>query len=449
MNDPNGLCFFHDEYHLFYQYNPYDTEWAKMHWGHATSKDLVHWTHLPIALTPDAWYEDDPQGGCFSGSAIVVEDVLYLIYTATQGGRQRQCVALSKDGVHFEKYVGNPVLETFGYDDFRDPKVFEFQGSFYLVVGMRGADNVGHVLLYQSPDLFSWSYVGNLYTVPPEVGTMPECPDFFQLGDSWVLTFSPMDYGIQGAPVTAVVGSMDFSTYTFIPHTVHPVDFGPDYYAAQSFLTPTGDRIGFAWANEWPWMRFFRDFGPTEAEGWRGFLTLPRGYRLEQGRLCSYPVKTMETEFVPDYSLSELVLDGLNGTRYYLSDFPSDELFIHLDFGTDQTEASGLEIGLFSDDEKTAILFCDFLSRTMTFIETGRDGSCIRFFPADLPSSGNLSIDVFLDAASTEIYVNQGVVSLTVNLYREDGFIGPWICSKGKKFVVNTFISGKLNDAEV
>jgi len=109
MNDPNGLVFFRGRYHAFFQHNPHAPAWDTMHWGHAVSDDLLHWEELPIALAPDQWYEDD--GGCWSGSAVVLDDRLYLFYTGVSAELgQAQCVAWSDDGLRFHKYANNPVI---------------------------------------------------------------------------------------------------------------------------------------------------------------------------------------------------------------------------------------------------------------------------------------------------------------------------------------------------
>ena len=131
INDPNGLVFFRGEYHAFFQHNPYEPKWGPMHWGHAVSRDLIHWNELPIALSPDQPYENS--GGCFSGGALVKDNVLYVFYTAvSEELGQTQCLAMSRDGVHFEKYPGNPIIKSYpsdGSEDFRDPHVFEYGGA--------------------------------------------------------------------------------------------------------------------------------------------------------------------------------------------------------------------------------------------------------------------------------------------------------------------------------
>lgn len=308
LNDPNGLCYFKGRYHLFYQYNPYSTDWKKMHWGHAVSEDLVSWSELPVALEPVEWYEDDEGGGCFSGSAIVLEDTMYLLYTAVANGVSRQCAAYSKDGVTFTKYEGNPIIEPpEGFKDFRDPKVFMHEGRLYLVLGgSNGTDNV--VFLYEGSDVFTWKQKSVLYRIPAAVGKMPECPDFFPLGDKWVLTCSPMYYEALGHTASAIVGTMDFESGLFTAESFQAVDYGTDCYAAQSFLASDGrTRLTIAWNGEWPWMTFFSGYGETAHEGWRGFMSAPRRLTLEDGRLMAYPVESVSAIFTKELVSHEAV----------------------------------------------------------------------------------------------------------------------------------------------
>ena len=163
MNDPDGLVFFRGRYHIFYQHYPHAPRWGQMHWGHAVSTDLIHWEELPIALYPDMPYEDD--GGCFSGSAVVKDDRLYLFYTSVSHELgQTQSVAYSDDGVNFRKYEDNPVISRnpLGAVDFRDPKVTLINGVYHMVVGSGDAET-GKVLLFLSEDLLHWDYSGVLF----------------------------------------------------------------------------------------------------------------------------------------------------------------------------------------------------------------------------------------------------------------------------------------------
>ena len=199
MNDPNGLVYYKGLYHLFYQYNPKSCKWDSMHWGHAVSEDMIHWKDMPVALKPDQEYDCHPEGGCFSGSAVEKDGVLFLFYTATTQidgvVHQTQCIATSKDGMTFEKYPNNPVIKEppQGFsNDFRDPKVFKHNGKWYMVVGgcigSATFDGDGRICLYESDDLYNWKYKGNVLESNGKLGTMMECPDMFELNGKWVVT---------------------------------------------------------------------------------------------------------------------------------------------------------------------------------------------------------------------------------------------------------------------
>ena len=200
MNDPNGFIYYKGEYHLFYQYHPYSAVWGPMHWAHTKSSDLINWSNLDVAIAPDENYD---MSGCFSGSAIEKDGKMYIMYTGHQdpGGfenlRQVQCIAISEDGVNFEKYKNNPVIDTNQLpsdtiiQDFRDPKVFEKNGKYYSVIGSRYKDDCGQILLYSSSDLLDWKYEGVIARSNGQFAKMWECPDLFELNGKDVLIMSP------------------------------------------------------------------------------------------------------------------------------------------------------------------------------------------------------------------------------------------------------------------
>ena len=252
INDPNGLVWFDGWYHAFYQHHPYSTKWGPMHWGHARSKDLVHWEHLPVALAPEGPEDKD---GCFSGSAVVDGDTLALIYTGHKfhgdpsdeaNLYQVQCLATSRDGIHFERQ-GIVVDTPPGMHHFRDPKVWREEDSWYMIVGARDGDT-GQVRLYRSADLRQWQDAGVLDEAEKEMGYMWECPDFFALNGKHILMFSPQGLAAKGyqnrnlfqsgyllgewRPGQAFVREGEFVE----------MDHGHDFYAPQSFLTPDGER---------------------------------------------------------------------------------------------------------------------------------------------------------------------------------------------------------------
>lgn len=280
INDPNGLCWFKGEYHAFFQHNPYSAKWDTMHWGHAVSKDLVHWEELPIALYPTEPYENSD--GCFSGSALEKDGVLYLMYTSVSKELgQTQSIAVSRDGRTFEKYEGNPVIPQSPVDpaskDFRDPKIFPYGDGYGMVCGA-GVDGLGRVLLYKSQDLLHWEYAGPIFE-SRDFGPVPECPDLFPLGDKWVLVFSRMD---ETRASQFVVGGFDGEHFT--PESFQIVEKGKDFYAPQTFLDPKGRRILIGWLHGWE-----RETPPDAVRA--GALTIPRELALVDGKVHNYPVE--------------------------------------------------------------------------------------------------------------------------------------------------------------
>lgn len=293
MNDPNGLCQFNGVYHLFYQYHPFGVEWDDMHWGHATSTDLLHWEHKPIALRPDHDYDYD-RDGVFSGSALVKDDVLHLYYTGNtwldkkqEALHQVQCLATSVDGVTFEKAVQNPLISEipqYGNAHVRDPKVWEADGRFYMVLGTRDATD-GKIVLYDSDDAIHWSERGVIAGETGRHGWMWECPDLFSLDGQDVLLLSPQGMERDGDRYHNLhqcgyfIGTLDLELPRFTHGTFTELDYGHDFYAAQTFLDERGRRILIGWNAMWE-----REW-PEQAEGWTNQMTIPRELSLRDGHI--------------------------------------------------------------------------------------------------------------------------------------------------------------------
>ena len=265
MNDPNGMVYKDGEYHLYFQYNPYGSKWGNMHWGHAVSKDLVHWEHLDPAIARD------PVGHIFSGSSVVDKkntagfgkNAIIAIYTnnSSVNHDEVQCIAYSNDnGRTFTKYEGNPVLTPFdGLKDFRDPKVFWYEKGkcWYMIVS---ADK--ETRFYKSKNLKKWTYVSAFGKGLGQQPCQYECPDFFQLpvnGDKkkmkWVMTMN-INPGcwFGGSATEYFVG--DFDGYKFTceskPEVTKWMDYGKDHYATVTFdNAPEGRRVAIAWMSNW------------------------------------------------------------------------------------------------------------------------------------------------------------------------------------------------------
>jgi len=300
MNDPNGPIFFRGHYHMFHQYNPQGAVWGNMNWAHATSPDMIHWHHEPIALSPTPNGPD--RDGVFSGSAVLDHGKPTVIYTAVappapdaeatlrdgvHTWRETQCLAVAQDDdLRTWKKLPQPViaappgLEVTG---FRDPCLWREGDKWMLILGSGIKGKGGAILLYSSPDLRSWTYLhplvegsysGKTTSNPVDTGDMWECPDFFPLGKKHVLLISTM------GKVRWKVGTYKNQRFTREKEGV--VDWG-SYYAAKTMLEAHGNRI------LWGWIPEARPDADLIAAGWGGAMSLPRVMSLsEQNELQIY-----------------------------------------------------------------------------------------------------------------------------------------------------------------
>jgi beta-fructofuranosidase len=440
INDPNGLIYFNGEYHMFYQHNPYAPQAGSIHWGHAKSKDLVHWEHLPIALAPSEDYDLDERGGCFSGSAVNDKGALTVVYTGTviRDGKviQSQCLATSTDGVIFEKYEGNPVIlvpPEEGSADFRDPKVWKHDGKWYVVIGSC-KDGKGKALLYCSDDLRKWDYVGVLAESDSSMGTMWECPDFFPLGDKYVLVFSPMGMGEK--KTVYLVGDMDYKTGKFTWDILGEVDCGFDYYAPQSFLDGKGRRIMIAWLNAWDWMPWWKSFGPTAANNWCGAMSIPRTVELcDDGRLRFRPVEELEVLRGDHFRLENTEI--MPGIRVLPEEAGDKCLEIMAKFELKGCEAQELGFSLrcsVNGSEKTVVLY-NVKAGELRFDRRRSDSSSEGVRTCKLESAGGktLKLHIFVDTSCVEIFADKGRTCMTNNIYPQPESKGMDLFSQGGK----------------
>lgn len=289
INDPNGLVRFHGKYHVFFQYYPYATEWGPMHWGHVVSDDLTHWQYLPIALAPGDSYDKD---GCFSGSAIVWRDKIWVLYTGfSKTGdciEQVQCLASSDDGENFVKYgvvmARGELPEEYALCDFRDPKIWQKDGEFRCVVAARRQSGRGRVLLFRSDDLFKWQFVGDVLGEDSK-GIMTECPDYRD--DLKLLTlceqFQPREDSkhLNVHSTRWYTGVLDCESGKFSHVNGDILDYGFDFYAPQTFCD---EPVMIGWLNMWD-----RN-NPAAKYGFAGMLTVPRKLEIVDGSLCQTPV---------------------------------------------------------------------------------------------------------------------------------------------------------------
>lgn len=286
MNDPNGLIQWHGKYHLFYQHNPYDAVWGNMTWGHAISNDLIHWQDMPLAIerSPNTY----DANGIFSGCAVNNNGIATVIYTGTAGERnelQTICIATSHDDDlrTWQKYEGNPVLlappEGFKAKDcFRDPFVWRDVDVWYMVLGAGRPNGSEAVLLYRSPDLYQWEYLHPLIESSARNDDIYECPNFFPLGDKWVLLVSIMPI----SHVEYFIGR--FENLQFYPEQHGTFVDGP-FFAPLSFMDDSERRLLMGWIPE------TRPVDQHQAAGWAGVLSLPVELTLSSdGQLLQTPI---------------------------------------------------------------------------------------------------------------------------------------------------------------
>ncbi len=289
VNDPNGLVYYKGNYHLFYQHAPdFEVPWGQpMHWGHAITRDFITWEELPVALFPDMEYDN---GGCWSGTAIVKDDILYLFYASiytpqgTDEKIQTVSIATSDDGINFKKYEGNPVIKSYPSDggpDFRDPALCFIDGKYYCVMATgHPKTKEGRLLLYRSEDLLNWQYDGIMSRW--DNCKFTECPSFVHLDEKYLLTLSvcPRD---RFHYFHIMYGS--FADGKFTVQNEAEVDKGPDQYAGQVFTDHMGRNILISWIPGWCYKgKYERDIG---------CFSIPREIKVRDGVITAYPVEEL------------------------------------------------------------------------------------------------------------------------------------------------------------
>lgn len=442
MNDPNGFSYYHGKYHMFYQYYPYATCWGPMHWGHAVSEDLLHWEYLPATLAPDSPCDRD---GCFSGSAVELEDGRQLLmYTGVMemrlpdGGRrqiQTQCLAVG-DGVDYEKYAENPVLDENNLPpggspyDFRDPKVWKKKDGTYLcVAGNRPADGSGQILLYSSEDCFHWKFKKVLAENKNRYGKMWECPDFFPLDGKQILLVSPQDMLPQGFEyhngngTVCFIGSYDETTDDFTEESNQAVDYGIDFYAPQTVLTPDGRRVMIGWMQNWDTCNMHRQMNADEK--WFGQMSLPRELFLKNGRLYQRPIRELEELRRNEISFRDVCFSGnlqLEGIRGRCVDM---EVEVESE---DANEAYHRFSVRFAQNENYQTSVSYRPHEAVLKIDRKFSGSrraIIHQRRSRVESEkGKLRLRLILDRFSAEIFVNDGEQVLTATMYTEQAADG-------------------------
>ncbi|MCS6846199.1 MAG: glycoside hydrolase family 32 protein [Anaerolineae bacterium] len=436
LNDPNGLVYFDGEWHLFYQHNPFGIDWGHMSWGHAVSRDFVHWEHLPVALPEQPGYM------IFSGSAAVdwantggfgdgVRPPLVAAYTAHSPHEQTQHIAFSLDrGRTWTPYAGNPVI-AIGSREFRDPKLFWHAPSGRWVMACALADR-RQVRFYGSPNLRDWQHLSDFGPAGATAGLW-ECPDLFPLpveGDPtqqrWVLKVDDQRCGAQ-----YFVG--DFNGERFAcddPPSVRRVDFGKDFYAAQSWNDAPGGRLdtGSPTRRVWlAWMSHWDYAARTPTAPWRGMMSAPRelALRRDDDGLClvQRPVRELRVLRRAHWRIEDVACGAAND-RLRAMDAHGTALEIAATFLACAGSAEfGLKVRVGAAEE-TVIGYN--AAEGQLFVDRSRSGN-VSFSPrfaerhaAPCPlRDGALALHVLVDACSVEVFADDGRVVISDLIFPE------------------------------
>ncbi|PJI09090.1 MULTISPECIES: glycoside hydrolase family 32 protein [Clostridium] len=409
LNDPNGLCEFNGTYHIFYQYSPTSAEGKEKGWGHFTTKDFLTFKREENALFPDSDIDKD---GAYSGSAYIRDNQIYFFYTGNikfkgnfdyiNEGRGHYLNGFtSKDGIHFGKKYN--ILKNESYPDdlschVRDPKIYEEDGVFYMVLGARTKNSVGCALIYESLDLKEWNYKSRIETKQP-FGYMWECPDLFEIGTKKILMVCPQGLKKRGYQYENIYQS----GYFFIKGNIKDnlmvynfteLDYGFDFYAPQTFVDKSGRRIMISWMGlpDIPYKN------PTVSKGWQHALTLPRVLFLKDDSLYQYPIeetKKLRKNHVHRILAIDEVISTLSKV-YEAQLMPLNDNF---------------KIRLRKD--VTLNYYNHILTLSLKESGYGRNERHVEINKIE-------QINIFSDTSSLEIFINNGQKALTTRVYDDE-----------------------------
>ncbi|OFD70230.1 glycoside hydrolase family 32 protein [Bacillus mycoides] len=421
MNDPNGVSYYNNEYHVFYQWYPFAPIHGMKHWAHVKSKDLIHWERMPVAITPTESYESH---GAYSGGAFVKDDILHLFYTGnvkhTDGSRDaNQCVALMNKQYEVEKAEYNPIIRSVpaGYTGHvRDPKIWKNDDVYYMLLGAQRENETGTLLIYQSKDLYDWKLQGELQTNLKDFGFMWECPDYFHLDGKDILIFSPQ--GIQATKgsyqnvynVIYAIGTLDLENLYFHVDSYYELDKGFDFYAPQTLQDPAGRRIMFAWAGS------SEITYPSDDFMWAHCLTIPRELTLENYALKQRPIcelKKLRTS-------SKTVSGCLQNETYVLSDLFKEHSY-ELEVRLQSEKANVFGISLFHCHEES---FPITFQRDKGIVSIER-GSFHHHFGGEygykrckeITIQDTMKMRIFVDQSIVEIFLCDGATVFTSRVF--------------------------------
>lgn len=432
INDPNGLLYLNGNYHLFYQYYPEAINWGPMHWGHAVSRDLIHWWELPIALYPDSL------GYIFSGSAVYDKNntsglgskahpPMIAIFTHHDPRKEKagktdvetQSIAYSLDvGKTWTKYAGNPVIGNPGVRDFRDPKVFWYAPESKWVMVVAASDRVR---LYASKNLSAWTEISQFGEDRGSHGSVWECPDLFPLKigktTKWVLTVAEGNGGPnKGSGIQYFVGDFDGTAFISDQKDTRWLEYGPDDYAGNSWNNTADQRIYIGW------MTNLMYAGSVPATTWRGQMTVPRKLHLSKlnGRyyLCQQPIAALEKQIIRKIGVGKI--SGRQAGSVSLRDGDSGHpLKINI---RQKKQAASFALTLSNTGGDSLVVGFD-LTKNSYYVNRGKAGQMA--FAAGMDpvvwapkiTKGPCCLNILVDRNCIEVFADGGLSVLTALFY--------------------------------
>ena len=451
MNDPNGVCYFGGRYHMFFQHYPYGSNWGPMHWGHASSKDLVTWERFSITLAPSEEYDED---GVWSGTSLVLsEDELAIFYTGNRwvngeddsdGKIQTQCLAVTTDGVNFTK-LGSILDAPEGVEDIRDPKVWREADRWWMIIGVsapvEGGPNRGQVWLYSSDNLIDWDFEQVLYEDPDSLCYMVECPDFFELNGKHVLVYCPMTtaprrgYGQRNGHNNGyAAGDWEPGGEFVVKHEFSQFDWGHHYYAPQSLKGPDGRQIIFGWMGG-----FELPLASQKDDAWSGHLATPRVLGIDDEYvLRANPIAEVEQLREVDKAvvLNDFVL-GVDETRELMEDAGPVDIELEVDLSQTTSEQVSLLLNRVSETEYTEVAYDSLSNRVV--LDRGKMQTADRGYRAAPYTGGDvLKLRVIVDRGSVEVIVNDGEHALSSLVFPREGKRSIALASNSGTIAVNS-----------
>lgn len=418
LNDPNGLVYYKGVYHVFYQWNQTDTTHQSKSWGHITTKDFIHWKTYKPALEPGDWYDKD---GCYSGSAIVFEGKIYLFYTGNVRGekgerKSYQCLAVSEDGIHFEKK--GPILEhpIKGYTaHVRDPKVWQGkEDNWWMILGAQKENLTGDALIYQSANLVDWTLVGSMLEESISLGFMWECPDLLKFADRDIFVFSPQGLEAEGEKYNNIYQSGYFTgeflengTFVKDDQPFEELDRGFEFYAPQTFVDDAGRTILYGWVGVME--PEVEAAVPTRRQGWIHALTIPREMRYENGKLIQYPI----AELANLRKENPTVIKSVGNEAVKMTSFQQDILIEWSKAATDFviTVRNEVEINYQANSKKLTVIRTNW----KTLVKEERSV----FLKRDL-----MELRIMVESSLIELFLNRGEEVFTLRYFvDEDDFL--------------------------